>query len=310
MRMSGWRLVADVGGTNVRFARAHDGNELQERRSYPVSRFPTFLLALRAYLNETGGADGCAGAAIGAAGRIAAGKVTLTNLAWDISEKEVAAEVGAPSTLINDVQAVAFSLPALSQADLLPLDPLPHDFTEARRALVANIGTGFGASTLIRIRDGWTSCPSEAGHMSLNFMDWGGNNLKQQFTSVEHVLSGRGLCNLHAAIANTAPCDSPASIIARAGSDTHCAAALRLFTQVAGNVLGDLVLAVAAWDGVFLFGSVAKGVAQAGDLSILRQAFEGTGRMSGWKKQIPLALIGRDDAAMVGLAALPLGGCY
>lgn len=146
--------------------------------------------------------------------------------------------------------------------------------------------------------------------MSLNFMDWGGNNLKQQFTSVEDVLSGRGLCNLHAAIANTEPCDSPASIVARAGDDAHCAAALRLFTQIAGNVLGDLVLAVAAWDGVFLFGSVAKGLAQAGDLSLLRQAFEGTGRMSSWKKQIPLSLITTGDAAMVGLAALPLGGCY
>ena len=213
--MTGWRLVSDVGGTNVRFARAEAGKDLQNRSSYPVSRFASFTDALRTYLDETGGKNGCIGAAIGAAGRIAYGAVRLTNLAWYISEAEVSSELGVPCTLINDVQAVAFSLPVLTPADFLTLgSPLPA-LAAARRLLVANIGTGFGAATLLRTTGGWTSCPSEAGHMSLTFTGWGDDSLRQKFISVEHVLSGRGLCNLHAAIANDAPAHAPSDIIAR-----------------------------------------------------------------------------------------------
>ncbi|MGO8955331.1 MAG: ROK family protein [Rhodomicrobium sp.] len=308
--MTGWRLVSDVGGTNVRFARAEAGKDLQNRSSYPVSRFATFTDALHTYLNETGGKNGCIGAAIGAAGRIAYGAVRLTNLAWYISEAEVSSELGVPCTLINDVQAVSFSLPVLTPADFLTLgSPLPA-LAAARRLLVANIGTGFGAATLLRTTGGWTSCPSEAGHMSLTFTGWGDDSLRQKFISVEHVLSGRGLCNLHAAIANDAPAHAPSDIIAMASADPQCAATLRLFTQITGDVLGNLVLAVAAWDGVFLCGSVARGFARVADLALLRQAFEGIGRMSEWKKRIPIALVTKDDAALTGLAILPIGGCY
>ncbi len=307
--MTEWRLVSDVGGTNVRFARAA-GKDLQKRSSYPVSRFATFTDALRTYLSETGGKNECIGAAIGAAGRIASGAVRLTNLAWYISEADVSSELDAPCTLINDVQAVSFSLPVLSRAEYLTLGAPEPAFAAARRFLVANIGTGFGASTLIRTSSGWTSCPSEAGHMSLAFSGWDDNSLRRKFSSVEHVLSGRGLSNLHAVIANEALTRAPADIIAGVSADPHCAATLRLFTQIVGEVLGNLVLAVAAWDGVFLCGSVARGFAQAADLVLLRQAFEGTGRMSEWKKQIPIALVTNDDATLTGLAVLPLGGCY
>ena len=164
--MTGWRLVSDVGGTNVRFARAQNGGALLEHRGYPVSAHKDYLSAVHAYLDETGGLAGCTGAAIGAAGAIDNGKVSLTNAAWGIAEAEVASAIGAPCTLINDLQAVAFSLPVLDEADVEVLGDLAPNLTAARRVLTANIGTGFGAATLIRTADGWTSCPSEAGHMS------------------------------------------------------------------------------------------------------------------------------------------------
>ena len=91
--MTGWRLVSDVGGTNVRFARAAGGG-LFALQAYPVSRFASFSEAVRAYLDETGGKGGCIGAAIGAAGLVAFGKVSLTNMAWEISEADVSDELG------------------------------------------------------------------------------------------------------------------------------------------------------------------------------------------------------------------------
>ena len=62
-------------------------------QAYPVSRFASFSEATRAYLDETGGRHGCIGAAIGAAGLVSHGKVSLTNLAWDISEAEVSSRI-------------------------------------------------------------------------------------------------------------------------------------------------------------------------------------------------------------------------
>ncbi len=305
--MTGWRLVSDVGGTNIRFARARQGEGLQNRCTYPVSRFANFLAALRTYLDETGGEGGCAGAAIGAAGIVTSGQVRLTNVAWDISETEVSRALGVPCTLVNDVEAAAFSVPVLYDIDIAKLGTPEPNLSVARRILIANIGTGFGAATLIRSAGSWVSCPSEAGHMAHAFTSWPSDGF-DQFTSVEHVLSGRGLCNLHAAIANGTPQLAPSEIIAGANSDAYCSAALLLFTQITGHVLGNLVLAVAAWDGVFLCGSVALGFARTANLPLLRRAFEGTGRMSEWKKRIPVALIIKEDAALTGLSVLPLGG--
>ena len=305
--MSGWRLVSDVGGTNVRFARVKQGQELRERRAYLVSRFRAFPDALRAYLDDTGGKEGCASAAIGAAGRIASGTAKLTNVAWTVSEAEVSSLLDAPCTLINDVEAVAFSLPVLKDTDYISLGIPMSGFAAGQRFLVANIGTGFGAATLIRIAGGWTSCPSEAGHMSLGYRGWPGGGFEEKFNSVEKVLSGPGLSNLRSAIAHDTSVLAPHDVFSLAKEDPHCAAALRFFTEIAGETLGNLVLAVAAWDGVFLCGSVAHGFAEVAGLTLFRKAFEGSGPMSGWKKRIPIALIIKDDAALAGLAALPVG---
>jgi glucokinase len=303
--VTGWRLISDVGGTNVRFAKAHGGNDVFEVRAYPVSRFSSFLFAAHAYLDETGGLNRCTGATIGAAGLIDNSKVSLTNASWEVSEEEVSSQLGLPCRLINDVEAVAYSLPALPESGFKPLGPLTPNLSSMQRALIANIGTGFGAATLLRTGKGWASCPSEAGHMSLTFPDWEDKALERKFRSVEDVLSGRGLCDLHASLTNATPYPAAADIFEQAATDACCAATLKLFTQIAGNVLGNLALAVAAWDGVFLCGSVAVALCRVADNATLRQAFE-RGRMGSWMKRVPIAILTQEHPALTGLAVLPI----
>jgi glucokinase len=303
--MTGWRLVSDVGGTNVRFARAAAGG-LFAAQAYPVSRFQSFYAALSDYIDETGGPQGCLGTAIGAAGLVSSGKVSLTNLAWEISEAQVSSALGAPCKIINDVEAVAFSVPGISAAGFTSIGTLTPNLAALQRVSVANIGTGFGAATLLRTDGLWVSCPSEAGHVSLAFPDWDDIALQRQFPSVEHVLSGRGIANLHAALSKSPTQLEAAGIFSGAGTDPDCAATLRLFTRIAGNVLGNLVLASAAWDGVFLCGSVARSLAKYADLSVFREAFEGTGPRSAWLKRVPVALLSDENPALAGLAVLPL----
>ncbi len=302
-----WRLIADVGGTNVRFARVIDEDNVVDRCSYLVSRFDTFLDALRAYTGETnGGLSGCSGAAIGAAGPVAVGSARLTNIAWFIHESEVAAEIGAPCTLVNDVEAASYCLPTLSSHELLVIGDAAPKLDTAHRFLAANIGTGFGAAMLVKTAAGWFSAPSEAGHMSLPLPEGYETVLRPRFKSVEHILSGPGLENLHAALGQDGSAYEAADICNRAPSDPKCHATLSLFTQIAADVLGNLALAVAAWDGVFLFGSVAKGVARVADHARFRQTFEDKGAMKEWMRRIPVALVEKEDAALFGLAALPI----
>jgi len=301
-----WRLIGDVGGTNVRFARVFDGAVVAERRAYPGARFESFMHALRAYASETGGFEGCASVAIGAAGPVAAGEVHLTNVAWTIREAEVEAEAGAPCMLLNDVEAAAYCALTLSDKDYTLLAGPAPDLLRARRLLVANIGTGFGAAALIKVASVWISLPSEAGHMSLRLPDSADARLRSAFPSVEHALSGRGLVHLHAALIGHEHALSAREICANAAVDPAAAATVRLFAEIVGSVLGDLTLAYTAWDGVFLVGSVAKGFASVSDPRVMRAAFENKGPMSGWLSRVPVALMLKEDPAFFGLATAPL----
>ncbi len=301
-----WRLIADVGGTNVRFARVIDEDNVVDRGSYLVSRFNSFLDALHAYTGANGGLSGCSGAAIGAAGPVAHGSARLTNIAWLIHESEVAEEIGAPCTLVNDVEAASYCLPTLSNHELLVIGDAVPKLDTAHRFLAVNVGTGFGAATLVKTPAGWFSAPSEAGHMSLPLPEGHETVLRPRFKSVEHILSGPGLKNLHAALHEDGTAFDAAEICSRAPSDPQCFATLNLFTQIAADVLGNLALAVAAWDGVFLFGSVAKGVARVANHVRFRQTFEDKGAMTEWMRRIPVALVEKEDAALFGLAAMPI----
>lgn len=304
--MTAWRLIADVGGTNVRFGRVFDEDNVVERYSYLVARFDSFLDALRAYADDTGGLGACSGAAIGAAGPVASGAVKLTNISWLIQETEIADEIGAPCTVVNDVEAAAYCIPLLSGKEFMVLGREAPKLDTAHRLLATNIGTGFGAASLVRTAVGWLSSPSEAGHMSLPLPEEHEATLRPAFKTVEHILSGSGLANLNAKLGDHATGYTAAEICTRSGADPRCAATLKLFTQIAGDVFGNLALAFAAWDGVFLFGSVAKGFAHVADHGALRKAFENKGPMSELMRRVPLALVEKEDAALYGLAVLPI----
>ncbi len=296
-----WRLVCDAGGTNVRFARAF-GNELHACRSYLVSRFDTYWSALDAYLAETGGADSCAEAVVGAAGPVEQGAVKLTNAPWVIDANEVQVRIGQRCRLINDLEAAAFCIPGLKDGEYIPLGSVSPDLSIAKRVLAANLGTGFGAAALLA-SPRWISCPSEAGHMSLSMLGECADGLAVSFPTVESLLSGNGLAALHRSL-NPSSDAAAETLFADASSDAGCARTLDIFSRILGNVLGNLTLAVAAWDGVFLFGSVAASFSSAADARLLRDAFENKDKMRTRMKQVPLVMVTKQDAALAGLAAV------
>lgn len=311
--MTAWQLVADVGGSNARFARSPGHRILSERRSYLLRDHQSFYSALRAYLAETGGAKGCTGAAIGVAGPVDGDRVTLTNAPWTIEASEFSGMLGgAPVELLNDLQAVALALPYLSDDELSPLGGAQRETAKRRTMIALNVGTGFGAATVIPADGDWIANPGEPGHMTLGALDDAQLRLLRGTRSVEDLLSGRGVVKLYKHLADGeallgAKDLSGARIFADAGHDKSAQETVRQFSALLGRIAGDLVLAAAAWGGVYLCGSVVNGWAGAGGGPHFRAPFEDKGAMTERMQDVYSGIILRDDAALLGLTYLSEG---
>jgi glucokinase len=312
--MRPWRLVSDVGGSNVRFARAHQQHALGERRSYPLKTFASFYDALSAFLDETKGAAGCASAAVGVAGPIEGDTVKVTNAPWTISAGEVAELLGgAPTRLVNDLQAVALALPHLADNETAPIGAARRGESLRQTMIAVNVGTGFGGATAMPAGAGWITNPGEPGHMTLGALDTGQLELLRDAGSVEEMLSGRGVTRLYRCIAERMGAEIDASldaaqIFALAKDDATACETLRIFSILLGRVAGDLALAAAAWGGVYLCGSVVNGWAAAGGTERFRPAFEAKGPMRGFMEKVYTGILTRDDTALLGLTHLPIEG--
>jgi len=88
------RLLADVGGTNARFAwQAHAGAVIEESHTLPCSDYATLADALRHYLRRIGRSAPPA-CSIAIANPVADDRVTMTNHHWTLSIAELKAQIG------------------------------------------------------------------------------------------------------------------------------------------------------------------------------------------------------------------------
>ena len=305
--MSSRRLVADAGGTNVRFAIADETGRLERIQSFQAADFATFAEALAAYRAGAGGSQEIGACAIAAAGPVDGDNVKLTNIEWTIDRAKTSAELaGMPVALVNDLEAVAAALPHLTSEDLTTIGDVSPVRPERRTMLAINIGTGFGAASAIW-RDGrWYTCPSEAGHMTLGPV--AAVPALPADTTVEGVLSGGGLAKLYERLTGGRhiAAQQASDVLAMAGRDAAAARTIEVFTDILGRIAGDLTLATCAWGGVYLCGSVATAWAAGADAKRFRAEFARKGPMRTRMLKVPTAVIRREHAALFGLAVMPL----
>src|SRR5258705_8004568 len=108
------RLIADIGGTNVRFALVPAGsNRPQQEKSLLCSDFPGLEQATRHYLDAQG-LSTLSEAAVDVATAVTSDVVKLTNSPWAFSIEQTRRALGLTRLLvINDFTALALSLPLL-----------------------------------------------------------------------------------------------------------------------------------------------------------------------------------------------------
>ncbi len=78
-------LVADVGGTNVRFALLHDGKTAENAANLVCADYPDLAAAVRVYFTEAAPSARPTRAAIAVASPITGDHVELTNNGWAFS---------------------------------------------------------------------------------------------------------------------------------------------------------------------------------------------------------------------------------
>ncbi len=304
-------LLADIGGTNARFALLDQGT-IGPTTHMKVADYETPADAMAAFLDQQGARAATGFAIMDVAGPIENQRVTLTNSRWTFDAAELQRLFGFRAVhLLNDFEAMAWSLPALTANDLVKLGG--QDAVAGGPMLVVGPGTGFGASCLMP-RGAWPlAIVTEAGHATLPATSEREEQviarMRSQFghVSIERALSGSGLENLYRAInaldgAGAPPRDA-ASIVHAAASE-RCAtsrAALDMFCCFLGNVCGNLTLTFSASGGLYLAGGILPRFVDYLARSDFRNRFEGKGRFAAYLRRVPVNIIVTPDTAFAGL---------
>jgi len=314
-------LLADLGGTNVRFALS-SGDVAQPLiadsvRRYKVSDFPSFTDAARRYLSDIHAQPSIAVFAV--AGLVVGDDVRITNVPWVISGQRVKSDLDlAALHLINDFQAMSLSLPLLQAGKVLAIgdQPAPRLGAEAEQMFaIVGPGTGLGVGGLLVRHPHVYALNTEGGHMSFA----PGNELEIEIlrrlaarfgrVSNERLLCGSGLVNLYRALCDIegveAALPSPEAITesARNNASPQSVQAVDLFCELLGAVAGDLVLGFGSWQGVYLTGGLTPLLLPWLQRGGFRERFQDKGRHSQAMHTVPTLAVLETDAGLMGAAA-------
>ena len=307
-------LLGDVGGTNVRFA-VLAGGMIGPVTHMAVADYANFEDALTSFLAHRTDRAEIRNAVLGVAGVVEGRRCPLTNYPWVVDGDELGARFGFTDIqIVNDFEAVAWSLPRLAREDL---HQLGGGETRPNMTMIAlGPGTGLGVAAYVPRTEGAFVAHSEGGHMTLPSgslrEDAIIETLRKRFghVSAERVLSGNGLQNLYHAIATldaqTVPYRSAADIT-QAAIKESCAislAAVDTFCALLGEVAGNFALGFCAQGGAFIGGGISRHLRGYLPRSQFRSRFEAKGRMSHYVEPIPVYLIVHDDPAFIGLQVL------
>lgn len=314
-------LAGDIGGTTTRlafFRDAGDGLETVATKNYASREHGSLAAIVQTFVaeNDLTPERGC----LGIAGPVRDGRVLTPNLPWLVDAGELAGLLGlARVPLINDLEANAYGIPLLGEADFVVLNPGRPDPTGP--IAVISAGTGLGEAMAIWDGTAHRPLPTEGGHA-----DFAPRNeletelllyLRAEFgrVSYERVLSGPGLRNIYrflrdsshlpetpAVVAEMNQGDAPAAIAraALAGNCPLCAQALDLFVSLYGAEAGNIALRTLATGGVYVGGGIAPKIIDRLKGPAFMLAFTAKGRLSPLLETIPVRVILNDRTALLG----------
>jgi glucokinase len=315
-------LAGDVGGTKTLlglYSRRDARPEPIAVQSFTTINYPDLSHVISAFAtHERVRGVRVQAAAFGVAGPVLGHTATLTNVAFQIDAGEIRQAFEIPHVrLLNDLQAMAYSLTALADSEVHVLQPGEAQIG-GNLGLVA-AGTGLGEAAVYKTPAGLFPAPTEAGHA-----DWAARNerdivvlreLIQRFgrAEVEHVLSGPGLVNLHRITHGDAGCvavdddtdpNAPAKI-SNAALERRCQGCIEtldIFVSAYGAEAGNLALRTVATGGLFVGGGIAPKILPALVDGRFMRAFLDKDPFREMLSKVPVKIILNPDAGLLGAA--------
>lgn len=310
-------VVADIGGTNSRFALA-TGKEnglftLEHIHILKGKDYGSFEEALSAYLALIDGIKPTAMCAA-IAGPVLGDQVKMTNLPWQFSCNAVAKQFGFEAfTAMNDFAAVAAGIPLMGKDHLITLKE--GTVQDGANKAVFGPGTGLGVAGVIKYQNQWLPNPCEGGHINIAAScAFEADVIKAAMSHLGHVsaeafISGPGLVNLYEAICEVegtkAQAFEPSDITAKAldQSDASCVTTLQTFCSFLGSFAGNLALTYGATGGIYLAGGILPRFTDFVINSDFAAKFAHKGPMSPYVENIPAYLVTHPELAFNGAAA-------
>jgi len=315
-------LAGDIGGTKTLvglFSPASQRPELVDVRSFATCDYPSLEAILAEFLGGQGRQSPMVRAAsFGVAGPIVAQVAHLTNVPWFVDAAAVAVRFGFPRvTLLNDLQAMAYSVPVLHPDELAVLQA-GRLVPTGNAALIA-AGTGLGEALLHYVDGRFVPSPTEGGHADFAPRTADEIALLRHLVSrygradYERVISGPGLVNIHRFThpRGCAACDVDADpaqgprLISESALERRCpdcVRALEIFVSVYGAEAGNLALRSVATAGLFLGGGMAPKILPALRGGRFIEAFCAKAPMAEFASLIPVAVILNERAGLLGAA--------
>lgn len=314
-------LAGDIGGTKTLlglFDRAFPRPHPIASRSFSTLEHSDLTAMISVFATEAAVPRALIEAAsFGVAGPVLGETAELTNGTLRVDARRLAEtlDIGRVS-LLNDLQAMAYAVPVLHSAELHVLQE-GVALAGGNMALIA-AGTGLGEALLHLVDGRFIPSPCEGGHA-----DFAARTerditvlraLVQRYkrASVEHVVSGPGLINVHHAM-HAGPCravadensrDAPAAI-ARAALEGRCSACvdtLATFVEAYGAEAGNLALRTVATAGLFVGGGIAPKILPALTDGTFMHAFRDKAPLDDLMARIPVKVILHAEPGLLGAA--------
>ncbi len=319
-------LAADIGGTKSELA-IYDhrpGVPLRPlvQKRYSNARFAGIAEIITLFLDEYPIRP--RRACIAVAGVVGGERVRLTNLPWMIDRRSLEEQFGLQQVLlINDLTAVAAALPLLGPDDLAELQAGEVCDGEIRGIIAP--GTGLGEGLLVEVEGRLLARGSEGGHCDfapvddeqLALLSW--MRQKNSPVSYEMLIAGPGIAHLYDFSREFHGLSETAAIaLAMAGAEDRtpiivdgavrgdgcpvCRRAMDLYLSILGSEAGNLALKLYARGGIYLGGGILPRLFGKVSFAGFIRSFGSKGAMAELMGTIPVHLITRPDAALLGAA--------
>jgi len=264
---------------------------------------------------------------LGVAGVASDTRARVTNLPWVITKPGLHDLGFSTVALINDMTALAASLPLLEDSDLLCLQDEGTPSGEVTAVLAPGTGLGEGflfqadSEAIPRGTEGGHCDFGPAGEEQLNLFSWLGSKGYRR-PCYETVCAGPAIGRLYdfyvaqgekgdlqvqeemSRAADRTPVVISAAL---SGACPLCRKVVDLFLSILGREGANLVMKVYATRGLFLGGGILPRLAGKVSFKPFLTAFRQEGPMAELLHSIPVNVILRQDAVLLGVASFGRG---